>query len=72
MQKFWVRLKEKYLLADATLFYWFRIRKKEYVPFFSEEDDLVFCINVPGLMLHFNIHYKTDKWRLLLIRQKEV
>ena len=34
----------------------FVVRKKEYVPYFSEEGDLVFCINVPGLMLHFNIH----------------
>jgi len=35
------RLKEKNLLADGTLFYWFRSLEKEYVPFFSEEGDLV-------------------------------
>jgi len=64
------RLKEKNLLADGTLFSWYRSREKEYVAYFKEEGDLVFCINVPGLMLHFNIHYKTDEWRLFIDSSK--
>ena len=49
------RLKDKSMLAPGTSFSWYRSREKEFVSFFSQEGDLVFCSDVPGLMGCFKI-----------------
>ena len=65
------RLKEKSLLATDTSFYWFQSREKErFVPFFSQEGELVFFKHVPGLTTSFNIEYKANDWRLLIDSSK--
>lgn len=55
------RLKDKYMFAPGTSFSWYRSKEKEFVPFFSQEGDLVFCSDVPGLMARFKIEYAPDE-----------
>lgn len=50
------RLKEKNLLAAGTSFSWFRYREKNFLPYFSEEGELVFCTDVRGLL---NLTFRT-------------
>lgn len=64
------RLKEKNLLSPGTSFSWYRNREKEFVSYFSQEGDLVFCNNVPGVMSAFNIDYILDEWRLFIDSSK--
>lgn len=60
------RLKEKNLLAAGTSFSWFRYRENNFLPYFSEEGELVFCTDVRGLLNQFNIPYKSTDWRLFI------
>ena len=64
------RLKDKNILAPGTSFSWYRSREKEFVSFFSQEGDLVFCSDVPGLMACFKIEYAPDEWRLFIDSSK--
>ena len=64
------RLKEKNLLAKGTSSYWYRNREKEFVKYFEEEENLVYCSDVPGLMSKFNITYDKDEWRLFIDSSK--
>lgn len=64
------RLKEKHLLASGVSFSWYRFREKDFVTFFAQEGDLVFCNNVPGLMEMFKITYKPEEWRLFIDSSK--
>lgn len=64
------RLKDKHILAPGTSFSWYRSREKEFVSFFSQEGDLVFCSDVPGLMARFKIEYAPDEWRLFIDSSK--
>ncbi|GFV35888.1 uncharacterized protein TNCV_2866471 [Trichonephila clavipes] len=64
------RLKERHLLNSGVLFSWYRFREKEFVPFFTQEGDLVFCNNVPAMLEMFEIMYEPEKWRLLIDSSK--
>ena len=64
------RLKDKNMLALGTSFSWYRSREKEFVSFFSQEGDLAFCSDVPGLMACFKIEYAPDEWRLFIDSSK--
>jgi hypothetical protein len=44
------RLKERNLLATGTSMYWYRSREQEFTSYFSQDGDLVYCCNIPGLM----------------------
>ncbi|GFW51247.1 uncharacterized protein TNCV_3595291 [Trichonephila clavipes] len=57
------RLKERHLLNSGVSFSWYRFREKEFVPFFTQEGDLVFCNNVPAILQMFKIIYKPEEWR---------
>jgi hypothetical protein len=52
------RLKEKNLLATGTCMCWYRSREQEFTSYFSQDGDLVYCCNIPGLMQRFSIEYK--------------
>ena len=62
------RLSENQLLAPDTTFYWYRNRDKEFRAFFKSNDDnsLVFCVNVAGLVEYLGKLYKSDEWRLFI------
>jgi hypothetical protein len=64
------RLKEKNLLAAGTFMYWYRSREREFTSYFSQDGDLVFCCNIPGLMQKFSVEYKVNEWRLFIDSSK--
>ena len=64
------RLKEKNLLAKGVSFYWYRNREKDFVKYFEEEDALVYCADIPGLMGQFKITYDKKDWRLFIDSSK--
>jgi hypothetical protein len=52
------RLKENNLSAAGTSMYWYRSREKEFLNYFSEDGDLVYCCNIPRLIKKFGLEYK--------------
>ncbi|KAJ8896136.1 hypothetical protein PR048_001479 [Dryococelus australis] len=58
------RLKEKNLLATGTSLRWYRSRKMEFIPYFSQEGALVYCSDIHDLIEKFNTEYKEGEWRL--------
>jgi hypothetical protein len=58
------RLKEKNLLAAGTSVCWYRSREQEFASYFSQDGDIVYCCNIPGLLQKFSIEYKVNEWRL--------
>lgn len=65
------RLKRKHLLASGTTFAWYRHREKDLLVYFAENDDLVYCNNVHGLMAFFGVHnYQPSEWRLFIDSSK--
>ncbi|GBM13360.1 hypothetical protein AVEN_159779-1 [Araneus ventricosus] len=51
-------------------FSWFRNREKEFISFFSQAGELVYCSNIPGLIASFKVQYKPDEWRLFIEASK--
>ena len=58
------------MLASETIFYWYRNREQDIIPFFSDDNDMVYCKNVPGLMGYLNIEYKEDEWGFFIDSSK--
>ena len=58
------------MLPPGTSFSWYRSREKEFVSFFSQEGNLLFCSDVPGLIACFKIEYAPDEWRLFIDSSK--
>jgi hypothetical protein len=46
--------------------YWYRSREQEFTSSFSQDGDLVYCCNIPGLMQLFGVEYKVNEWRLFI------
>jgi hypothetical protein len=57
------RLKEENLLAAGAFMYWYRSRKQEITSYISQDVDLGYCCNIPGLMQKFGVEYKVNEWR---------
>jgi hypothetical protein len=55
------RLKSKNLLSPSTSFSWYRNREKEFIPYFSQDGDLVYCSDVFGLMEKLNTEYDVNE-----------
>jgi hypothetical protein len=55
------RLKENNFLAAGTFMYRYRRREKEFTSYFSQDGDLVYCCNIPGLMQNFGVEYKVNE-----------
>lgn len=65
------RLKEKNMLDKDTTYYWYRSREKEFCEYFLQNESLVFCNNVPGLMKRLgNEEYNDNDWRLFIDSSK--
>lgn len=65
------RLRERNMLAPGTTYYWFRHREQEFTSFFSEEETLVYCNNIPELLLKLGLpHYDPIDWRLFIDASK--
>ena len=45
------RLNEKHLLARDTKVTFYRNKHAEFIPFFEEKDDLVYCTNIENVLL---------------------
>lgn len=55
------RLKDKNLLEQDAKITFYRTREKELLPFYSHENDLVFCHNVKGLLTKMGLsQYNPD------------
>jgi hypothetical protein len=50
--------------------YWYRSREQEFTSYFSQDGDLVYCCNIPGLMQKFGIQYKVNELRLFIDSSK--
>ena len=50
------RLQEN-LLIPGTSFSWFRNLEKDYLPHFSQDVELVYCPDVPGLIQIFKLQH---------------
>lgn len=65
------RLKEKNLLSKGTKVSIYRTRDKSFRKYFTQDEDLVYCHDVTGLMndLKKNV-YKAEEWRLFIDSSK--
>ena len=67
------RLNAKNLLDSDVSYSWYRNREKDYLPYFSMDDQLVYCHDVPGL-IHFlggsKVAYIFNEWRLFIDSSK--
>ncbi|KYN11115.1 hypothetical protein ALC57_16739 [Trachymyrmex cornetzi] len=64
------RLKKRNLLLPKTSFSWYRSREKEFSRFFIEEDSLVFCNDVSGLLDKYGIKFNSADWRFFINSSK--
>ena len=65
------RLKEKHCLQPGVTITSFRTREQDLLPYFTEEDKLVFCNNVSGLLNCMGLsEYKPENWRLFIDSSK--
>ena len=61
------RLNEKNLLQLGTNITFYRKREKDLLPYFSKENNLVFCNNVGGLVQQMGLaEYNPQEWRLFI------
>ena len=65
------RLDEKQLLARDAKVTFYRNRDVEFIPFFEENDDLVYCTNTENVLLCLGVQaYNPTEWRLFLDSSK--
>ena len=61
------RLKEKNLLQPGTFITYYRNRHAEFLPYFTQEKDTVFCNNVEGVLKKLGVtQYDPNDWRLFI------
>ena len=65
------RLKEENLLQPGTLITFYRKRHIDFLPYFTYENDIVYCNDVPGLLRQLGVqHYEPQDWRLFIDSSK--
>ena len=65
------RLKEKNLLEDSVRISFYRNRHQEFLPFFSEKNDLVYCTDDIPLLHNLGVsQYEAKDWRLFIDSSK--
>lgn len=65
------RLKEKKLLGEDARITFFRRRHQDYMGYFCEEEDLVYCLDVTGLLAKLGApQYDPRDWRLFIDSSK--
>ena len=55
------RQSKRNMLAPGTSFSWYLNREKDFIPHFVEDDDIVYCKNITGLVKMFNIEYDANQ-----------
>ena len=61
------RLKEKNLLQPRTFIIYYQNRPAEFLPYFTQEKDIVFCNNVEGVLKKLGVtQYDPNDWRLFI------
>ena len=59
------RLKDRNLLQDGTKITFYRTRDKEFVPFFDDQLNFVFCKDIPGILMKLGVtECSPADWRL--------
>ncbi|XP_073532722.1 uncharacterized protein [Phyllobates terribilis] len=65
------RLSEKNCLTPGTKITSYRTREEALLQFFCEDDLLVYCKDIPGLMLQMGLQvYRPEDWRLFIDSSK--
>lgn len=65
------RLNSKNLLNPETKFAWYRHREQEYTKYFLQNESLVYCVDVPGLVIQIGAeNYCVNDWRLFIDSNK--
>ena len=64
------RLKSRNVLDSEVTFSWYKHREKEYLPFFTKEDDLVYCVGIKGLIEKLGTTCEPSDWRLFIDSSK--
>ena len=58
------------MLAAGTSVYVNRTREQQSAQFLKQENNLVYCSDIAGLMSEFGIEYKKGEWRLFIDSSK--
>ena len=61
------RLKEKNLLQPGTLIICYRKRHSEFLPYFTQENDIIYCNDVVSLLRQLGVQHYTPQNRSLFI-----
>lgn len=65
------RLKQRNLVTKETKISYYRTREQTLLKYFAEENDFVFCKDVPGLMTAMGLrNYVSSDWRLFIDSSK--
>ncbi|GBP72257.1 hypothetical protein EVAR_103258_1 [Eumeta japonica] len=65
------RLKERNLVTKETRISYYRTREHNLLKYFAEEDNFVFCKDIPGLMAVMRLkNYASNEWRLFIDSSK--
>ena len=65
------RLNDRNLLQQGTKITFYRTRDDEFLRFFEQLIDFVFCIDISGLLLKFGVNeYKPEEWKLFIDSSK--
>ncbi|GBP31362.1 hypothetical protein EVAR_13482_1 [Eumeta japonica] len=65
------RLKERNLVTKETRISYYRTRERNLLKYFAEEDNFVFCKDIPGLMAAMRLkNYASNEWRLFIDSSK--
>jgi hypothetical protein len=66
-----LRLREKNMLASGVKFSWYRNREKEFLKYYAQEDQLVFCKDIRNLLNQLREkEYDAGTWRLFIDSSK--
>lgn len=61
------RLQEKGVLSQEVTFTWYKHREEEFIKYFSEEQSLVYCRDISGLITALGLKtYVPNEWRLFI------
>ena len=64
------RLKGKNLLTPGTYVTFYRNREKDLLQYFTQEESVVYCNDIPNVVNMLGVEYKTDEWRLFIDSSK--
>ena len=60
------RLQEKNYLKSEAKITAFRSREAKLIPYFTEDENIVYCNNIPGLVQQMGLEFRPENWRLFI------